>query len=34
MLEYQKIYKFLQKLTLQIGVKKFFAIKKLKNTVP
>ena len=33
MLEYQKIKIFLQKSLFQIGLKKFFVIKKVKNTV-
>ena len=34
LLEYQNIEIFLQKVTLQIGLKKIFVIKKVKNTVP
>ena len=32
--EYQNIKTFLQKLINQIGQKKFFLLKKIKNTVP
>ena len=34
LLEYQKIKIFLQNVTLQIGLKKFLWLKKVKNTVP
>ena len=34
MFEYQHIETFLQKVTLQIGLKKFFAIEKFKNNTP
>ena len=34
MLEYQNIKGFLQKVMLQIGLKKLFVIKKIKTTVP
>ena len=34
LLEYQNIKIFLQKITLQIGPKKFLWYKKLKSTVP
>ena len=34
MLEYQNIKGFLQKVMLQIGLKKLFVIKKIKSTVP
>ena len=33
MLEYWNIKTYLQKVTLEIGLKKFFMIKKVKNTV-
>ena len=33
LLEYQNIKIFLQKATFQIGLEKFFVIKKVKNTV-
>ena len=34
MLEYQNIKIFLQKVTLQIGLKKFYVLEKIKNAVP
>ena len=34
LLEYQKIKIFLQKVTLQIGLKNFLVVKKVKNNVP
>ena len=34
MLEYQNIKRFLLKDILQIGLKKFLQLQKLKNTVP
>ena len=34
LLEYQKIKIFLRKVTLQIGLKNFLVVKKVKNNVP
>ena len=34
LLEYENIKFFLRKVTLQIGLKKIFVIKRVKNTAP